>query len=78
MVSNWPLRWVKSCWGDFFGNIHLQHSKELVSQDYLSTVVHTSDIEQDNLNLNEVICPKLKDLEDEAVNSKEYTDRSKK
>ena len=38
-------------------------------------VVHTADRDRDIMSPNAIACPKLNDLWDEAVNSKEYADR---
>lgn len=58
-----------------FGDIILQHSEELGTQIDPTIVVHTADRSRDILSPNELICPRLSDLQDDAVKSDGYIER---
>jgi len=57
-----------------FGDLLLQHSKDLGSLSDPIVVVHTGDRKQDILAPNPNVCPRLNDLADDATNSDEYAE----
>lgn len=58
-----------------FGDLIQQHSEELGTQMDPVIKVHTADRERDVLSPNPDVCPKLNDLWNEAVKSREYVER---
>ena len=58
-----------------FGDLIEEHSEELGAQLDPTIVVHTADRTQDILSPNPIVCPRLQDLYDEAIKSKEYESR---
>mmetsp|Transcript_14466 Transcript_14466/g.27210 ORF Transcript_14466/g.27210 Transcript_14466/m.27210 type:complete len:715 (+) Transcript_14466:2394-4538(+) len=58
-----------------FGDLIQEHSDQLGPQRDPIIKVHTADRERDVLSPNPTICPKLNDLMDEAVKSREYIEQ---